>query len=156
MIATCRFRRHALIALTALSCTFATPAWSADIFVAVTGVKNTHGKILACLWFSGWGFPSCEEARDNVRQLSVPALQGTVNFTFENVPDGDYAISIAHDQNNDGVLERHKFLKYPIEGAGISNYTEPPAFIPLHHTAVFQVKGPVTEISIPMLYPPAE
>jgi len=95
-----------------------------------------------------------ENGRSNVRQVQVPALQGTVNFTFKGVPDGTYAISVGHDQNNDGVLERHRFLKYPIEGAGVSNYTEPPRFIPLHHEATFDVTGPVTEVQIPMHYPP--
>jgi uncharacterized protein (DUF2141 family) len=149
-------RRHLLIVVAALSCAVSTPARSADIFVAVNGVRSAEGMVLACLWLSGWGFPSCEGGRDNVKLMKVPALQGTVNFTFTDVPDGSYAISVGHDQNNDGVLERHRFLKYPIEGAGISNYTEPPSFIPLHHTATFEAKGPVTEVRIPMLYPPEE
>jgi uncharacterized protein (DUF2141 family) len=89
-----------------------------------------------------------------VKRIKVLALQGIVNFTFEGMPDGSYAISVGHDQNNDGVLKRHRFLKYPIEGAGISNYAQPPRFIPLHHEATFEVKGPVTEIHIPMFYPP--
>ncbi len=142
-----------LVAAT-VSGALATPARSADVFVAVTGVRSADGTVLACLWTSGWGFPSCENGRSNVKQIKVPALQGTVNFTFEGIPDGSYAISVGHDQNNDGVLERHRFLKYPIEGAGISNYNKPPRFIPLHHEATFDVKGTVTEIRIPMHYPP--
>ena len=147
-------RTVACLAAVALSGAFSIPAQSADIFVAVTGVRNADGTVVACLWSSGWGFPSCENGRSNVRQVQVPALQGTVNFTFKGVPDGTYAISVGHDQNNDGVLERHRFLKYPIEGAGVSNYTEPPRFIPLHHEATFDVTGPVTEVQIPMHYPP--
>lgn len=155
------FRLTSLQALTCLaaatlSCGFTTPALSADIHVSVTGVRSADGAVLACLWMTGWGFPSCEDGRSNVRQIKVPAQQGTVSFTFEAVPDGSYAISVGHDQNNDGVLERHKYLKYPIEGAGISNYAVPPRFIPLHHEATFDVKGPVTEVQIPMLYPPDE
>ncbi len=143
------------IAVAFWSFVLATPALAADVFVTVTGVRNASGTVLACLWSSGWGFPSCEQGRSNVRQIKVPAAQGTVSFLFENVPDGKYAISVGHDQNNDGVLERHKFLKYPIEGAGVSNYDKPPRFIPLHHEATFPVKGPaVTEISVPMHYPP--
>jgi uncharacterized protein (DUF2141 family) len=145
------------IAVVSWSFALATPAMSADVFVSITGVRSASGTVLACLWSSGWGFPSCEEGRSNVRQVKVPAVQGTVSFLFENVPDGKYAISVGHDQNNDGVLERHRYLKYPIEGAGVSNYNTPPRFIPLHHEATFAVKGPaVTEISIPMHYPADE
>lgn len=148
-------RSFRCIAVVACSFALATPAIAADVFVSVTGVRNANGTVLACLWSSGWGFPSCEKSGNNVTQIKVPAVQGTVSFLFENVPDGKYAISVGHDQNNDGVLERHRFLKYPIEGAGVSNYNTPPRFIPLHHEATFAVKGPaVTEITIPMHYPP--
>jgi uncharacterized protein (DUF2141 family) len=63
-----------------------------------------------------------------------------VTFVLPGVPAGKYAISIAHDQNNDGKLERHRFLKYPLEGAGASNYLTPPRFAPFHHEAVFEVQ----------------
>lgn len=146
--------RKAIVLAGMMSASFATPAWAGDIFVSVTGVRSAEGAVFACLWLSGWGFPNCEEGRDNVKQLKVPALQGTVTFTFEGVPDGTYAVSVAHDQNNNGVLERHQFLKYPLEGAGVSNYNEPPKFVPLHHSATFKAAGPVTQIAIPMHYPP--
>ncbi|MGB7205524.1 MAG: DUF2141 domain-containing protein [Anderseniella sp.] len=146
--------RKAAVVAGIMTATFTTPAWAGDIFVSVTSVRSAEGTVLACLWFSGWGFPNCEEGRDNIKIIKTPALQGTVNFTFEGVPDGTYAISVAHDQNNDGVLERHKFLKYPLEGAGLSNYNEPPRFVPLHHSATFKASGQVTEIRIPMHYPP--
>ncbi len=149
-----KLKQLLLVALGLAMLAGTTPVRAADIFVAVTGVRNAHGSILACLWLSGWGFPNCEEGRDNVKQMKVPALEGTVTFTFSGVEEGTYAISVGHDQNNDGVLERHKFLKYPIEGAGISNYTEPPSFVPMHHSATFKTVGAVTEVQIPMLYPP--
>ena len=137
-----------------LAGSLATPVMAADINVTISGIRNANGSIVACLWSSGWGFPNCDKGGSNVNIVKVPAQAGSVTFVFPGVEAGKYAISVAHDQNNDGKLERHRFLKYPIEGAGVSNYYEPPRFIPLHHEATFKVQGPVTQVQIPMLYPP--
>ena len=128
-------------------------ARAGDITVTVTGVRNDNGNILACLWIAGWGFPDCESALANVQRIAVKATAGSVTFTFADVPDGNYAITIGHDQNGDGVLERHRFMGYPLEGAGASNYSEPPRFAPFHHAATFRATGPLTAISIQMHYP---
>lgn len=130
------------------------PAMAADINVTISGVRNANGSIVACLWSSGWGFPDCEKRRDNVQVVKVPAQPGTVSFIFPGVSAGKYAISVAHDQNNDGKLERHRFLKYPLEGAGVSNYNTPPRFAPFHHEALFEVAEPGTNITVPIHYPP--
>lgn len=132
----------------------ATPALAADLNVTVTGIKNANGVIVACLWSSGWGFPDCEPSRSNVSILRTLAQPGEVIITFTGVAAGKYALSIGHDQNNDGRLERHRILKYPIEGAGVSNYLQPPRFTPFHHEAQFDVSEPVAGITVPLHYPP--
>jgi uncharacterized protein (DUF2141 family) len=132
----------------------ATPAAAADLNVNITGVRNANGTIIVCLWTSGWGFPDCESSRDNVVIQRQPAQPGTMTFVFPGIAAGRYAVSVAHDQNNDGKLERHKFLKYPLEGAGVSNYLTPPRFAPFHHEALFDVNEPGVSIAVPMLYPP--
>lgn len=134
--------------------TIGTPVLAADINVTITGVRNANGSIVACLWSSGWGFPDCEKQRNNVQVIKVPAQPGTVSFNFPGVNAGKYAISVAHDQNDDGKLERHRFLKYPLEGAGVSNYLTPPKFAPFHHEALFEVKEPAASVTVPMHYPP--
>lgn len=141
-----------LAGLTALSGS----ASAADLNLTISGVRNANGSIFACLWKSGWGFPDCEKARSNVVRVQVPAQPGAVNVVFPGVAAGKYAISIAHDQNNNGVLERHTFLRYPLEGAGASNYLTPPRFKPFHHEALFTVNEPGSAVTVPMHYPPEE
>lgn len=141
--------------MTALTLLFAAaPAHAAELNVNITGVRNANGTIIVCLWTSGWGFPDCDHTRDNVVILRQPAQPGTMTFVFPGIAPGRYAISAAHDQNNDGKLERHKFLKYPLEGAGVSNYLQPPRFAPFHHEALFNVSDPSVSIAVPMHYPP--
>ena len=129
-------------------------AQAADLNVTVDGVRNPNGTVVACLWSSGWGFPDCEGQRDNVTVMRMPAQPGSVSFTFPGIAPGKYALSVAHDQNNDGKLERHRFLKYPLEGAGVSNYLTPPKFAPFHHEAQFTVSEPGASITVPLHYPP--
>ncbi|MDX1717979.1 MAG: DUF2141 domain-containing protein [Anderseniella sp.] len=137
-----------------LAGSLATPVMAADINVTISGIRNANGSIVACLWSSGWGFPNCDKGGSNVNIVKVPAQAGSVTFVFPSVEAGKYAISVAHDQNNDGKLERHRFLKYPLEGAGASNYLTPPRFAPFHHEALFQVQEPATSVTVPMHYPP--
>ena len=137
-----------------LAGSLATPVMAADINVTISGIRNANGSIVACLWSSGWGFPNCDKGGSNVNIVKVPAQAGSVTFVFPGVEAGKYAISVAHDQNNDGKLERHSFLKYPLEGAGASNYLTPPRFEPFHHEALFQVQEPAPSVTVPMHYPP--
>ncbi|MBL4624071.1 MAG: DUF2141 domain-containing protein [Flavobacteriales bacterium] len=52
-------------------------------------------------------------------QLSETIKNGTVVFTFENIPFEDYAATIFHDENSNGILD-HKFA-FPNEPMGFSN-----------------------------------
>ena len=39
---------------------------------------------------------------------------------FKDLPSGEYAVNILHDENNDGKIKK-KFIK-PVEGIGFSNF----------------------------------
>ncbi len=142
-----------LIALVAVTAILSPSARAGEISVTVTGIRNDNGNIIACLWLAGWGFPRCDASNTRVITAAVKATTGTVSFRFSDVADGKYAISVGHDQNQDGKLERHKLFGYPLEGAGISNFVDPPKFIPFHHDALFRASGDLTAVTIPLHYP---
>jgi uncharacterized protein (DUF2141 family) len=50
----------------------------------------------------------------------TPSKKGEVEVVFENLPAGDYAISILHDVNKDGKMNTN-FMGIPKEGYGFSN-----------------------------------
>jgi uncharacterized protein (DUF2141 family) len=61
----------------------------------------------------------------------VDIKSGTASVTFKDVPKGTYAISVYHDENNNGTLDRNGF-GMPTEGYGTSNdakgFMGPPKF----------------------------
>ncbi len=51
---------------------------------------------------------------------AVPAKKNELSITFDNLPAGQYAITVLHDENDNGKLDSN-FLGIPKEGVGFSN-----------------------------------
>jgi len=103
----------------------------------VTGLRSAKGQVLACLTARAAAFPDC--AKDPAaRAVKVPA-SANVELDFGEVPPGRYAISLFHDENGNGRLDRR--LLMPREGYGFSRdapvHLGPPRFA----EAAFAVNG---------------
>ena len=61
-------------------------------------------------------FPSCK-GDPNARRMTVPAPQAA-NLRIENLPLGQYAIAVIHDENSNAKLDTA--LGIPREGFGFS------------------------------------
>jgi uncharacterized protein (DUF2141 family) len=83
--------------------------------VEVTNLKSTVGVIQVGLFDNEKNFLKKAFAGQTI------AAQGTrVEVVFNNIPDGDYAISVIHDENENGELDSN-FLGIPNEGFGFGN-----------------------------------
>ncbi len=88
-------------------------AWAADVTVTVTNTINNRGHLLASLCDKE-GFPAkCTQ------RMRVAAVKGAVVLSFKGVPPGTYAITVIHDENDDGKLS-FDAAGIPIEGYGFS------------------------------------
>ncbi len=118
------------------------------VSASVTGLRSTKGQVLACLTDRAKGFPSCEHVA-GARTLIVPA-NSNVELDFGTVPAGTYAISLVHDENGNGKLDKR--LVMPAEGFGFSRNAPvrfgPPSFA----SAAFAVDGRVQHQAIRMRY----
>ncbi|MEZ5744738.1 MAG: DUF2141 domain-containing protein [Sphingomonadaceae bacterium] len=121
---------------------------SGHVSATVTGLRSTEGKVLACLTARPQHFPQCEKDPE-ARSLIVKA-GARVNLDFGNVPAGEYAIAIIHDENANGRLDKR--LMMPREGFGFSQNAPvrfgPPSF----GKAAFEVDGKGEHQSIRMRY----
>jgi len=117
------------------------------IAAKVTGVRNAKGRLLVRLYRGGEGFPSNAEAAYRTETFAV--VKGTTNIAFENVPHGEYALWICHDEDADGNLKSN-FLGMPTEGVGVSG--PPPSFIPGYDGARFTLDSELSEHDIPLRY----
>ncbi len=106
----------------------AEPTGGATVTVEIKGLRSTAGTLRACLTAKVDTFPECEKDPAALR-LTVPAHDGPV-LVFRHVAPGAYGVSLFHDANNNGRLD--KTLGIPNEGFGFSRdapvHMAPPKF----------------------------
>lgn len=120
-----------------------------SVSVTVTDLRNAKGVVRACLTGNAKDWPNCKVAATS-RKVVVDAT-GSVTFTFENVAPGSYAIAIAHDENNNGKLDR-ALLLMPKEGYGFSRDAPVVMGPPSFKAAAFTVGGEPQSQTIKMRY----
>jgi uncharacterized protein (DUF2141 family) len=83
--------------------------------VVVKNVKTAEGTVRVAI------FTNEDDFLKNAYQgKSVKASTGTVSVSFEGLPKGPYAISIFHDENDNGELDTN-FMGIPKEGFAFGN-----------------------------------
>lgn len=96
---------------------------AAPLLVNVTGVAGAGG-IVRCALFAGTqGFPKDDQYALQVLRV-VPETAGTVVCRFTEVPDGRYAVSVAHDVNGNGTVDAN-MVGQPTEPWGTTNAVRP-------------------------------
>ena len=83
--------------------------------VEIEGMRNQRGQIHACLTRKPSHFPDCRHDPEALRQ-SVAAA--TKHVQFKGIPPGTYALTILHDENSNGRMD--KLVGVPKEGFGFS------------------------------------
>ena len=117
--------------------------------VLVQGVRSGDGQIACALFASHEGFPDEQDKAAHGKVLVASA--GTVEFEFDEVPLGKYAISVLHDENNNGRLDTN-FLGMPREGYGVSGDAYRRFGPPRYDDALVEL-GPGLTLVIPLRYP---
>jgi len=86
-----------------------------NIEVTVRGIKNDNGNLMIGLFNSEKTF-----TKKVFRAESPKAIKGKLKVIFKNVPAGDYAISVFHDENGNEKIDTN-IVGMPKEGFGFSN-----------------------------------
>ncbi len=89
--------------------------------IVVTSLRNNNGKLQLDLYKNQQEF----EARysDKDRRIYLPKknlMNGSVTFTFKNLPEGVYGVAIMDDENSNGKIDYGWVL--PSEGFGFGDY----------------------------------
>lgn len=122
---------------------------SGDIEIRITGLRNTQGKISVNLFNSEDGFP--EDPVKSFGWKTVKIVPDTVVIVFEDLPYGNYAASVLHDENSNGKMEKN-FLGIPQEGFAFSNNYAPRIKSPSFRDAKITLAAPVLKTNLTMLY----
>ncbi|HEV7229148.1 DUF2141 domain-containing protein [Brevundimonas sp.] len=131
------------LALTAL----AAPAFAqnVDVTVTLTGVEARGGQILASL-----AGPNTFMRGEPEHGARAEAVAGTVTLTFEDVPAGDWALMVMHDENSNDQFDMNGYM--PAEGYAFSNLSGPLMGMPTFAAHKVAVSGDAA-IAAPMIYP---
>ncbi|NRD19680.1 DUF2141 domain-containing protein [Winogradskyella eckloniae] len=85
------------------------------ITVKVNKAQNDDGKMFIALYNSATGF------LETTYKGEISAIQNNAcSVTFKDIPEGTYAVSIFHDENDNGKMDTN-FFGIPTEDYGCSN-----------------------------------
>jgi uncharacterized protein (DUF2141 family) len=114
--------------------------------VIPVGLESSRGTLLAQLSNAAATF---EGEGDAFRSAEVKVVEGQAVVVFEDLPHGDYALKIFHDENDNQKLDTN-FVGFPKEKFGFSNDAMgrfgPPSF----DQARFRFEEPATTLKIEM------
>ena len=127
----------------------------ADAGVALTinavGFKGTKGQALVAIFDSKEAWPKLDKA---LRLEKIkPIKDDTVTLTLRELPPGEYAVEVIHDENENGKLDM-RWLPYPrpAEGAGVSNDATATVGPPSYSDARFRLGAGGGAITLHMRY----
>jgi uncharacterized protein (DUF2141 family) len=90
-----------------------------NLTIDVKELRNSKGTVVFALYNRQDAFPD-EHYKKYLKKLTGKIVNGSSSVTFENLPEGKYAVNILHDEDNDGKIK--KGIIMPKEGIGFSNY----------------------------------
>lgn len=109
----------------------------AALHITVTGLSSAKGVVRVALCPPQAGFPDCKSKV--VRSASLTINGSQAEAEFEGLPPGSYAVSVFHDANGNGKLDR--FMGIPKEGYGFSRNPSFKPRAPLFSEAEIAISG---------------
>jgi uncharacterized protein (DUF2141 family) len=127
-----------------------TPA-TAELTIKVVGARNAKGKVRVAIFRDAKGFPDvpADAWKENVADIDAKAL--TAETVFPGLPPGTYAVTVIHDENGDGKMDKN-FLGMPKEGHAASNNPDPKRRAPRFEEARFTLSAPALTLETRLLY----
>jgi|SRR6478735_1336741 len=93
-------------------------AQTGTVTVTITSFKNNEGKAKVALYNNAEAFPT--EGDKAVKTATAVIQNNTATVTFDQVPYGQCAIAVYHDENGNNKLDAN-WMGIPNEGVGCSN-----------------------------------
>ena len=87
-----------------------------DVVILIEGVKSDKGELILALFNDKDSYLKKDYMHKKVKVDKV----GNATVTFESLPMGEYSVSVIHDVNENGKLDKN-VVGVPKEGFGFSN-----------------------------------
>lgn len=129
------------------SATFA--AGTGTLHLQLEGFRTEQGAAIVSLFQRAAGFP--DKTAASVATVSAAIRQGRAAASFADLPYGDYAVSVLHDEDGDGEMATGLFGS-PREGFGFSGYPDYRFGPPAYAEVSFLLVEPQLQMTIVMRY----
>jgi uncharacterized protein (DUF2141 family) len=116
-----------------------------SINLHILGAKSDKGVVRVLIFDSEKGYPDNPELALKSFSLRVVNRKSTVQI--KDLKPGNYAISVIHDEDENGELNTNSF-GYPLESYGFSNNAKAYFSAPPFSKSAFELKHEVKNISI--------
>jgi uncharacterized protein (DUF2141 family) len=90
---------------------------TANLTLKIKNIEEVKGEILLGIYNNETDYKASE---NQVWKGSIPVTSEIVEYTFEDLPFGSYAISLIHDVNGNGEFDTN-WIGFPKEPFGFSN-----------------------------------
>ena len=126
-----------------------TSAKTGSIAFRIGNKRNTEGIIGIALFNSGNGFP--DKPDKALAKATIEAEESYRALVIENIPYGTYALSVLHDENRNGKMDK-TWIGKPKEGFGASNNPKITFGPPEFDESYFIVNSETVSMTIDMNY----
>lgn len=106
-----------------------------ELTVNISNIKILKGEIIIGVFNTDVGFLKEGVA---IRNYTVKVNNAKETLVIKDLPKGEYAISLYHDENSDNECNRN-FLGIPKEGYGFSNNIKPKFSAPKYEDCKFSL-----------------
>lgn len=89
----------------------------------VIDLNNSKGTVIFSLYNKDGTIPD-EKFKKYYKTKTVSIIDKKAEVTFTNLPQGFYAVTVLHDENNNKKIDKKFMLPLPEEGVGFSNYDD--------------------------------
>lgn len=96
-------------------------AQNGTLTLKVKNIEQVKGDILVGLYDNAEDFP---DGGKEYRQVKIEVNSKAESYTFEDLPEGEYAIALHHDLNSDGEFQK-SFMGMPEEPYGFLRILNP-------------------------------
>lgn len=121
------------------------PAPAGTLIVELSGMKSDDGSLVYAIWSGPEGWLESNA----IGEGSVAVVDGRSAIRFDDLPYGEYAISVYHDLNDNGKIDTGLF-RLPKEPLGTSNDAKIRFGPPSYEDAAFMLNQPELTIHIPV------
>lgn len=111
------------------------------IIANIYDLKSNEGTCIACLFNNAASFNG--EEGQPIKCITASIRHFTSQIVFTNIDEGEYAIKVFHDENNNKKIDRN-FLGIPKEGYGASLNKLRFAAAPCYHDNIFHLSNDTT------------